>query len=186
MRLQLSVILLLIGSLFGCRAKSEVQISRSTTSTEEIGVELRRDDSLWSFLAENQYLKIEFYPPYTLGSENSESDEPRMETSSSSRGSNPPSAPLGQTSDNVGRTLSGGVVGGLGAVKSIEINKETCKETFSRSQVDSTAEKKAAYEDDLHKEKASEARQDNGSVAILAVVAAVALLAYVAIKNTLS
>ena len=66
--------------------------------------------------------------------------------------------------------------GGMGAVKSIEITSETEASTQHNAFTDSTAVYKTAEAEDQHREKASEARHDNGTVLIVSVVAAVVLL----------
>lgn len=182
MKLQFSILLVLIWALLGCRAKSEVQVSRSRNSTEEIGVELRKADSLWSFLAEHHHVKIEFYPPYSLGNhETPTTDDSRNGTSFAFTGSSSPAASFGLAVDNVGCTLPQGVVGSLGAVKSIEIDSDKTEERAASRATDSVSEQKSNTSETLQRERASEARQDNGTVAILAIVGAAAFLAFVVI-----
>lgn len=176
MKLQFSILLVLIWALLGCRAKSEVQVSRSSTSTEEIGVELRKADSLWSFLAEHHHVKIEFYPPtgynecdLGIGTLPTCPQAAQPETVSAGVAN-----PLPWHAQGVG-------AGGMGAVKSIEITTERTEDRSVITVTDSVSEQKSNTSETLQRERASEARQDNGTVAILAIVGAAAFLAFVVI-----
>lgn len=55
--------LIWMGFLAGCRASKESKARNERTAESEIGVELRKADSLWSSIAERLTMKIEFYPP---------------------------------------------------------------------------------------------------------------------------
>lgn len=156
-----SVIMILVFAviLTGCRAHLESKVSQSRQYADEIGVVLRRVDSLSSTLSERQHIKVEFYP---LSSEYSGCPMPTSDTA----------AQIGPT-QRKGRSVEGG---GIGAVKSIEIITETEASTHSNALTDSTAVSKTASAETLHKENASEARHDNGTVFIVSVVAAVVLL----------
>ena len=147
--------------LSGCRALCESKARQERRHAEEIGVVLRRVDSLSSTLSERQHLKIEFYNPYGLVN-------PTDSTAS-----------LQQNSE-----MASGL-GGLGPVKSIEITTETEASTHSNALTDSTAVLKTADDETRQTEKASEARQDKGTVATVAIVAGVVLLIYLLIKNYL-
>ena len=128
------------------------------TSLDEIGVVLRRVDSLSSTISERQHIKVEFYPL----SDYSGWSIPTTDTA----------AKIGPSRRNGHREDGGGV----GAVKSIEITTETEASTHSNALTDSTAVSKTAEAETLQKEKAQETRQDNGTIAIVSVVAAVVVL----------
>lgn len=66
--------------------------------------------------------------------------------------------------------------GGMGAVKSIEITTEHDAQSGNATQVDSTYNNKTDTTETLQRERASEARQDNGTIAIVSVAAAVVIL----------
>ena len=159
------------GFLFGCRSKLDTSRQESQRHVDEIGVVLRRLDSLGSTIAERQHIKIEFYPT----SDNS--------LGSPAIGTSVPTDPTATSLGNASQT--GSVGGGIGAVKSIEIDTERDVTTTATSAVDSTAVFKTKQEATLQKQKASETRQDNGTVIGLAVVAAVAILVYLLIKSFL-
>ena len=182
MRKDFLFILLLIwmGFLGGCRAKSETSSSRSSTVAAEIGVELRKADSLWSSLAESRRLKIEFYPSfYNIDSELAVGNG----TSIAFTGSRSLAAPLGQAVADVGTfPFTGDCGGGLGAVKSIEILTEKTEDMGGIRTTDSVSGQKSYTKETRQEERASEARQDNGTVVGLAVVGAVAVVLYMAIR----
>ena len=161
MKRLLIIMFLILGCfLTGCRASYESKVSQSRQYADEIGVVLRRVDSLSSTFSERQHIKVEFYP---LTSEYSGRPIPRTDTA----------AKIGPSRRNGHREDGGGV----GAVKSIEITTETESSTHSNALTDSTAVSKTAEAETLQKEKAQETRQDNGTVFIVAVVAAFVLLA---------
>lgn len=156
--------------LAGCRAKRDVSVSQSSTSIGEIGVDLHKADSLWSSIAERLIYKIEFYPL--------ENGSPKPTTESS--------FPIDPTAASVGLAPQSGVVGGgMGSVKSIEISAEKTEDRSVITATDSVVEQKNANEATLQEDKKTEAKQDNGTVTIIAIVAAVAVLAYVALKHYL-
>ena len=152
------MILIFAVILTGCRANLESKVSQSRQYADEIGVVLRRVDSLSSTLSERQHIKVEFYPLSAY----SGCPIPTSDTA----------AQIGPT-QRKGRSVEGG---GIGAVKSIEIITETEASTHSNALTDSTAVSKTAEAENLQSEKASEARHDNGTVFIVSVVAAVVLL----------
>ena len=78
---------------------------------------------------------------------------------------------------------SGSAEGSLGSVKSIEFSSERIAADSSFAQTDSVADSKSAEASDAHTEKASELRQDNGTVATVCIVFAVAALIYLCIKQ---
>lgn len=149
--------------LSGCRSKLETSRDHSRQLTEEIGVVLRKADSLSSTLAEKQNVKIEFYPPTYFN--------PSTNTSNHSSPADPTASSLG------GNSPMGGIAGGMGAVKSIEITNERNTSSSSASQTDSTAVSKTEEADETHKDTRTEARQDNGTVATVSIVAALLVLA---------
>lgn len=144
--------------LAGCRAGVETSRFKTRTSIDEIGVELRRVDSLWSSFAEKTTYKIEFYPPI----------------SDSSSVLPPHSAPAANGLANAAPL--GGVTGAIGAVKSVEFSTERNEDRSSITATDSVVEQKNVDQEALQKEASSEARQDNGTVTIVSVVAAAAVL----------
>lgn len=156
--------------LIGCRAQRSVKASESRTQLDEIGVELHRVDSLWSALAERLTYKIEFYPAIEGGPGLPHQAAPSRIM---------PATYVGNTSP------TGSVGGGMGAVKSIEISTERTEDRSVITATDSVAEQKSASKATLQEDKTTEARQDNGTVTIIAIVAAVAVLAYVALKHYL-
>jgi hypothetical protein len=156
----LFIMILVLGCfLTSCRANFESKVSQSRQYADEIGVVLRRVDSLSSTISERQHIKVEFYPL----SEYSGRPIPTTDTA----------AKIGPSRRNGHRENGGGV----GAVKSIEITTETETSTHSNALTDSTSVSKTAKAENLQKEKAQETRQDNGTVFIVAVAAAFVLLA---------
>lgn len=162
--LSIMIVLGLVILLVGCRAGLETSRFETRTSIDEIGVELRRVDSLWSYIAERTSYKIEFYPPildssYIL-----------------------PLATVPAASSVGNATPKGGIAGGIGAVKSVEITTERSEDRSSITATDSVATQKNVDQVTLRKEAASEARQDNGTVWIVSIVAAAALLLFLLIR----
>lgn len=157
---------------FGCRAKLDTNSSTSSRQAEVIGLEFRKADSLWGSSSERLTYKIEFYPL-----------EYAYQNPATPKVLGDPAAPVStMPATNVGGVpLSGSVGGGMGAVKSIEITKESTQEGQSVSKTDSTYYNMAASETAQQKETATEARHDNGTVAIVSVVAAVAFIVIVLI-----
>ena len=153
------------GFLFGCRSKLDTSRQESQRHVDEIGVVLRRLDSLGSTIAERQHIKIEFYPTSdnNLGS-------PAIGTSVPTA----PSTTMPAASLALGDNIPLG--GGMGAVKSIEITTEHDAQSGNATQVDSTYNNKTDTTETLQRERASEARQDNGTITIVSVVAAVVVL----------
>ena len=185
--------LIWMGFLAGCRASKESKARSERTAESEIGVELRKADSLWSSIAERLTMKIEFYPlEYSIGNG----------TPTAFTGASLPAAPCSTVPAGVANPLpwqaQGVGAGGMGAahrqaqgplaqggIKSIEITAESGTSTGSVSAVDSTYEQKTATTETRQEEKASEARQDNGTVIGVAIVAAVAALVYFLLKQFL-
>ena len=199
--------LIWMGFLAGCRASKESKARNERTAESEIGVELRKADSLWSSIAERLTMKIEFYPlEYSIGNG----------TPTAFTGASLPAAPLWPVPAGVAKPLpwqaQGVGAGGMGAalrqaqgpalrqaqgpalrqaqgplaqggIKSIEITAESGTSTGSVSAVDSTYEEKSATTETRQEEKASEARHDNGTVIGVAIVAAVSALVYFLLKQ---
>ena len=188
MKSKLTILLVLLLNLdfllAGCRAKMELKASERREQTSGIGVELRRVDSLWSSIAERKTVRIEFYPqteiPATLqGDQGQQSSSLLPATGGPLRAAQRRNMPA----DSLGPAFAGGWVGGMVAVKSIEIVTESGSSTGSITAVDSTLQAENHSTAVVETEKASEARQDNGTWATLAIVAAVALLAYLLLKR---
>ena len=161
----------------GCRAKKELKASERREQTSGIGVELRRVDSLWSSIAERKTVRIEFYPqteiPATLQGDQGRQALPLLPAT----GGSAPTAPQStMPADSLCPTLAGGWVGGMGAVKSIEIATESGASTGAVASVDSALQAENHSAELRQTEKASEARHDNTTVLVVSVVAAVALL----------
>lgn len=171
MKSLLYIMILVLGCfLIGCRASKESKARYERTNTDEIGVELRRVDSLWSSIAERLKYKIEFYPAIEQG--------PGLPLQAAQSNIMP--------ATNVGHTSpKGSVGGGMGAVKSIEFTVEHDAQSGTATQVDSSYNSNTATTETLQEQKASEARQDNGTVATVSIVAAVALLVFFLLKTYL-
>lgn len=137
--------------------------------TEEIGVEFHDLQRFWNSLAERLHYKIEFYPAEGgLGLPTTDNCVPIDPTAFV-----PPALP------------SGSAEGCLGSVKSIEFGSERIAADSSFAQTDSTADSKSAEASDTHTEKASELRQDNGTVATVCIVFAVVGLIYIMFRQFL-
>lgn len=168
------MILSLVSLHVGCRAKLDTSSSVHRQQTDVIGLELRKLDSLCSSTSERLTYKIEFYPPiYTV---------PDSTSGTGTLNQNHYKAALTTVQPADGLTRESGV-GGFGAVRSIEITTEKTEEVSSISGTDSTYYNMSSTETAQQKETATEARQDNGTVTIIAVVFAVAALVYLLFKN---
>lgn len=179
MKSLLYIMILVLGCfLIGCRASKESKARYERTNIDEIGVELRRVDSLWSSIAERLTYKIEFYPAIEQcpGKPENIGKEPRVPAAPSST---MPATNLAHTSQK------GSVGGGMGAVKSIEFTVEHDAQSGTATQVDSSYNSTSDTKETLQEQKASEARQDNGTVATVSIVAAVALLVFFLLKTYL-
>lgn len=136
--------------------------------TEEIGVEFHDLQRFWNSMAERLHYKIEFYPAEGgLG----------LPTTDNCVPIDPNAAPVPPAYN----TANAG--GGIGPVKSIEFSSERIAADSSFAQTDSVADFKSAEASEAHTEKASELRQDNGTVATVCIVFAVAALIYLCIKQ---
>jgi len=153
--------------LTGCRASKESKARNERTVESEIGVELRKADSLWSSIAERLNFKIEFYPlEYGPGKPATDSTCPTAPTST---------MPAASSRTTIPTRFVGS--GGMGAVKSIEFSAEHATESGNATQVDSTYNSKTDTTETRQEEKASELRHDNGTVAIAIVVVVIAVAA---------
>lgn len=114
------VFLYMILCLFmtGCRMNQESKVSRSRVYADEIGMVLRRVDSLSGTISEKRNLTIDFYPP--TGTGNPIPAAPSAIFSSATQG------------------------GGFGAVKRIEILDEKTECMSAISGMDSDVERKIA------------------------------------------
>ncbi len=179
MKSNLSILVFLLSLDFllaGCRAKKELKTSERREQTSGIGVELRRVDSLWSSIAERKTVRIEFYPqteiPATLqGDQGQQSSTLLPATGGPLRAAQSMAMPA----DSLGPAFTGGWVGGMGAVKSIEITTESGASTGAVAAVDSTLRAENHSTAVVETEKASEARHDNATVGIVCVVGLAAL-----------
>lgn len=172
MKFQVLSILLFFGLCFlaGCRAHLDTSRQESRRQTDVIGVELRRVDSLWSSLAERLTYRIEFYPQdYDIGSVGT--GNPATGNGGSLQ------YPASPTDPATASHLLFPNGGGAGPVKSIEITAESQASTNTASRLDSTYNRHVDTTETRQKETASETRHDNGTVAILAVVAGLVVLA---------
>lgn len=162
------MILVLGGFLFGCRAQRHTQTAATRAQTEEIGMDFHRVDSLWKSIAERLTYKIEFYPPTQNAS------EPGNVPATGSPLPTAPCSTMPAANFGLGDNIPLG--GGMGAVKSIEITTEHDAQSGNATQVDSTYNNKTDTKETQQRERASEARQDNGTITIVSVVAAVVVL----------
>ena len=186
------ILLILSFVITGCRASLESKARRERTTATVAALELHRVDSLWSSLVERLKYKIEFYPTTGLHTNIQESPEalgnpPRERTNppcppwegGSPSPADPSAALLGQS------TFLGGNGSGCGSVKSIEITAERSEESSGTAKVDSASQAENHNTEVRQTEKTSEARQDNGTVATVCIVFAVAALVYLLLKAAL-
>ena len=165
-----SLMLALALSLGGCRCARSASNASERTVTSAIDARSRSLVQLRDTLAERQTIRIEYFAPTapeSLGWGHQEGSVP------------PPSAIVGGTVTTVagGREPS---------VKSIEIVTERNSSGSMAALNDSSNVSQDSTTETLQQEEASEARQDNGTWATIAVVAAVALLLYFTLKEALS
>lgn len=166
------IVLFFIGLLPGCRGQRQMETTETKQQTTETAVEFHDLQRFWNSLAERLNFKIEFYPAEGgLGLPTTDNCVP-IDPTDSHIGTLPTSGGFGG---------SGGV--GFGSVKSMEFSSERIAADSSFAQTDSVADSKSAEASDVHKEKASELRQDNGTVATVCIVFAVAALIYLCIKQ---
>lgn len=175
----------LVGFLAGCRAKLDTSSSMKRQQTDVIGLELRRADSLWGSSSERLTYKIEFYAPWEIAGQACNDNQGEKYTEARQNPATPTASAAPSTVHPAdGLTRESGV-GGLGAVKSIEISTEKVEGVSSITTTDSTYNYMKGDEHARDVSTVSEARQDNGTVATIAIVFAVAALIYLVIKSML-
>lgn len=158
----------------GCRASREVHTTQQQRQSSKIDVEAHRLDSLCSLLIERYNVHVEFFNPNEVRQPYTDNTgSPQSLTKATQQGTAPSTT---KPADGLGLAPSWGGIGGLGAVKSIVIEAERTQSEQSLSQADSTAVFKTESESAQQTEKRAEARQDNGTWAIVSVVAAVAFI----------
>ncbi len=171
--------------LVRCRTKLDTSSNASRRQTDVIGLELRKLDSLWRSMSERQTLKIEFYRPEMP--ELSENFSLAIGQGSPLVPGNSAAAPctcMPAAPPHLGaETLPVG--GGMGAVKSIEISTEKVEGVSSITTTDSTFNNIKVGEETRESVTSTESRQDNGTVATVCIVFAVAALVYLMIKTFL-
>ena len=162
------IVFFFIGLLPGCRGQRQMETTETKQQTSETAVEFHDLQRFWNSLSERLNFKIEFYPAEGgLGQPTTDNCVPIDPNAASV----PPALPSGST------------VGGIGSLKSLEFSSERFATDSSFAQTDSVADSKSAEASDAHTEKASELRQDNGTVATVCIVFAVAALIYLCIKQ---
>ena len=164
----LFILLLILISLLGaCRGQRTVATTTTQQHSSELGVEFHELERFWNSMAERLAYKIEFYP--TIGGSSTAQPDNLVPID--------PNAAPGTSS------LPTIASGGIGSVKSIEFSSERIAADSSVAKTDSIADFKSAEASDTHTEKASELRQDNGTVATVCIVFAVAALIYLCIRQ---
>ncbi len=162
----LVIMILSFGFLWGCRGQRQMETTETKQNTSEIGVEFHDLQRFWNSMAERLNFKIEFYPAEGgLAQPTTDNCVPIDPNTASV----PPALPSGST------------VGGIGSVKSMEFTSERVASDSSFARTDSIADSKSDSASGAHTEKASEVRQDNGTWAIVSIVAAVAFIVFVLI-----
>ena len=173
------IILLFViwAAMAGCRSSREVKASQRLTQSTETDVEAHRLDSLCRLFIERLKVHIEFFNPNEVLPQNNQESTNLWTTNQSTKetqqGTDPSTT---KPADGLGLAPSWGGIGGLGAVKSIDIEAERTQSEQSLSQADSTAVSKTETKATLQEDKTTVARQDNGTWAIVSVVAAVAFI----------
>lgn len=159
-----------LAMLCGCRCGRHVATDFTHTDIAAIDVRSRSLFQLWDTVAERQTIRIEYYEPTALGSLAWEHQDGSVL---------PPSADVGGDIPTVagGREPS---------IKSIEIVTERNSCSSMTTMKDSANVSQNYTKETLQQEVDSEARQDNGTLIGIAVVAAVALLLYFTLKEVLS
>jgi len=171
------ILFLSLISVAGCRTSREVNTTQQQHQSSNIDVEAHRLDSLWSLLIERYRVHVEFFNPNEVLPQNNQESTNLWTTNQSTKETQQGTAPsTTKPADGLGLAPSWGGIGGLGAVKSIVIEAERTQSEQSLSQADSTAVFKTESESAQQTEKRAEARQDNGTWAIVSVVAAVAFI----------
>ena len=161
------LLLFLIGLLGACRGQRTVATTTTQQHSSELGVEFHELERFWNSMAERLAYKIEFYP--TIGGSTTAPPDNLV-----------PIDPKAAPGTSVLPPIASG---GIGPVKSIEFSSERIAADSSVAKTDSVADSKSAEASDEHTEKASELRQDNGTVATVCIVFAVAALIYLCIRQ---
>ena len=158
----------------GCRCVRHTSSNLDRTDTGIIDVQFRRLSQLRDTCAEKQTIRLEFYCPY-LNVPDIYWNGALATADTTASASASPSVPPCNTG------------GGVPAIKSIEIVTERNSGTALSTDTDSTFNSQSSNTESQQKEQSSEARQDNGTVAIVSVVAAavVLILAFVLAKRFL-
>lgn len=144
----------------GCRMNKESKVSRSRVYADEIGMVLRRVDSLSGTISEKRYLTIDFYPP----------------TDDLSTGNPIPAAPSAIFS-------SAAQGGGFGAVKSVSIASVTEASAHGKEISDSQVVTLTAEADDRQRETGSEVKQDYSIAVSCAIVLALSFMLFMLTKT---
>lgn len=159
--------------LSGCRCGRVSSSAYHRTASDLIDARSRSVSQLWDSLAERQTIRIEYWWPYPTGSESYAPDCMPLADSTNA-------------ASIVGRDFAGGPGGGAPAIKSIEIVTERHSGSSMTSSADSSVTARASTEEARQSEQSSEARHDNGAVAIVAVAVTFAALCYWLIKEAVS
>ena len=177
----LFILSLFVAALAGCRQSMELKASERQTQSTETDVEAHRLDSLCRLFIERLKVHVEFFNPNEVLPlqdnlpENPFAGSPLQSTKATQQGAAPRSTVTANSQFTPQGVCTG--VGGIGAVKSIDIEAESTMQELSLSATDTTAVFKTDTETDRQREKASEIRHDNGTVTIVSVVGALLLLA---------
>lgn len=157
----------------GCRCVRHTSSNLDRTDTGIIDVQFRSLSQLRDTCAEKQTIRLEFFYPYLYLSKYWNGAIIPADTTDTASGlaSVPPC--------NTGCEVP--------AIKSIEIITEKNTGKALSNTIDSTFSSQSSNTETQQKEQSSEARQDNGTVAIVSVVAAavVLILAFVLVKRFL-
>ena len=158
----------------GCRCVRHTSSNLDRTDTAAIDVRFRSLSQLRDTCAERQTIRIEYYYPNLY--------VPDIYLNGAFA-----TADTTDTASIVGSVPPCNTGGGVPAIKSIEIVTERNSGTALSTDTDSTFNSQSSNTESQQKEQSSEARQDNGTVAIVSVVAAavVLILAFVLAKRFL-
>jgi len=147
----------------GCRCERHSSSSLARTDTGIIDVQFRRLSQLRDTCAEKQTIRLEFYCPYlNVPDIYWNGAFATADTTASDLASVPPC--------NTG--------GEVPAIKSFEIVTERNSGTALSTNTDSTFNSQSSNTETQQREQSSEARQDNGTVSIVSVVAALVMLTF--------
>lgn len=145
--------LLAFAFLFGgCRCNRHTTYSMDRTDTATIDVRFRSLSQLRDTCAEKQTIRIEYYYPNYIGTDNNKP------------GGSLGTADITDTAANVGMGLPGNPGGGMPAIKSIEITTERNSGSSLTSTTDSSMLSQASTKETQQKEQSSETKPDQGSI----------------------